>query len=321
VLDLYRFYSDSRKAKAKGQDIYPGQLFLGVDLPTICSRFLSEYVEPNLSAASVKTYTFFLDRLLKHMKNQPAYVGMGTTEETRQCIKVLLREVRDKERKPTLCNRMRSCYSSMFKWAMEYDLVKDTPMTAMPTAKEKPKGVLLEDDELRLWLRVIAEGNYKQYTKDALRLILLTGMRSGEVLSLTPAMIDLENARIVLPCTKNGSNHLVVLSKRAICILERNLRGVQKYKRIFSTSTWGLRQVCQRASKRAKVTVVSPHDLRRTFATLCGKLAVDPHLIGRLLNHTQPGVTQRHYALYQYEKEKREACQLVADHLERLGPI
>jgi integrase len=49
------------------------------------------------------------------------------------------------------------------------------------------------------------------------------------------------------------------------------------------------------------------HDLRRTAATHMGRLGVSLEVIARVLNHARAGVTAKHYALYEYEAEKRSA--------------
>lgn len=178
---------------------------------------------------------------------------------------------------------------------------------------------MFTDDELRKWFRVTRQNGYSQRTVDGLFLILLTGMRPGEVLSLRPRDINQEDRTVYLEETKNGKPHLIPLSNLALELLARNQQEITEYQKIFSTSLSGLGQVCRRAAKRAEITRCSPHDLRRTCATLCGRLGVPTEIISRILNHSVGGVTSRHYALYAYEREKREALELVANRLLSLG--
>ena len=89
--------------------------------------------------------------------------------------------------------------------------------------------------------------------------------------------------------------------------------------RLTTATTWGLRQALHRACASVDIPKAGPHDLRRTCATLCGQLGAPMEVIGRVLNHTAPGVTAKHYALYEFEAEKREALQAVAGHLQGLG--
>lgn len=57
------------------------------------------------------------------------------------------------------------------------------------------------------------------------------------------------------------------------------------------------------------------HDLRRTAATLMADAGVPENIIPKILNHTEPGVTRRHYNLHAYRDEKRAAFELWARYL------
>jgi integrase len=60
----------------------------------------------------------------------------------------------------------------------------------------------------------------------------------------------------------------------------------------------------------------TPHDLRRTGATLMQSLGVSLEIIDRCQNHVLPGSkTRRHYLHYDYAAEKREAWRLLGDRL------
>jgi integrase len=330
VLVLWRFYRaecDSHKAATTGPA--PGDLFIEGDLHSLCEGFLEGYVRRKLSAASERNYRAQLNRLKDELEGTRLEVGQGTVAEARQAIRQLLKTVRDVERKPVLCNRMKSCYSSLFRWALEEELVSDSPMTNMPTGEEKPKDVMLEEHELQPYLAALTTGRFDKGTTTALRLILLNGLRPSEVLALTPFMVNLKKQRILLPgeITKNGKPLLIPLSSQSCQLLAPFMEGktpmvpVMKTNRLFRTSTFGLRQVSKRAAKRAGVTRVSSHDLRRTFATLAGRIGIEPHIIGHLLNHSPGDVTSKHYLLYQYEDEKRTALQQIADYLETAGPL
>lgn len=61
----------------------------------------------------------------------------------------------------------------------------------------------------------------------------------------------------------------------------------------------------------------TPHDLRRTGATLMQSLGVSLEIIDRCQNHVLPGSkVRRHYLHHNYAEEKREAWRLLGDRLE-----
>lgn len=66
-------------------------------------------------------------------------------------------------------------------------------------------------------------------------------------------------------------------------------------------------QEAQRVSEKLGFPGFTPHDLRRTCSTKLGEMAVPGHIIDRILNHQQKGITNRVYNRYDYLKEKREA--------------
>ena len=60
----------------------------------------------------------------------------------------------------------------------------------------------------------------------------------------------------------------------------------------------------------------TPHDLRRTGATLMQSLGVSLEIIDRCQNHVLPGSkVRRHYLHHDYAQEKREAWQRLGEHI------
>ncbi|MCU7376103.1 site-specific integrase [Paucibacter sp. O1-1] len=63
----------------------------------------------------------------------------------------------------------------------------------------------------------------------------------------------------------------------------------------------------------------TPHDMRRTSATMMQALGVDPNVIDRCQNHVLQGSkVRRHYMLHDYAEEKRQAWDKLGKHLDRL---
>ena len=63
----------------------------------------------------------------------------------------------------------------------------------------------------------------------------------------------------------------------------------------------------------------TPHDLRRTAATMMQALGVKPDVIDRCQNHVLAGSrVRRHYLKHQYNDEKRSAWQLLGEEVERV---
>ena len=60
----------------------------------------------------------------------------------------------------------------------------------------------------------------------------------------------------------------------------------------------------------------TPHDLRRTGATIMVSLGVLPEVAERCLNHTEENKVKRIYQRHSYEVEMREAWRLLGERLE-----
>lgn len=63
----------------------------------------------------------------------------------------------------------------------------------------------------------------------------------------------------------------------------------------------------------------TPHDLRRTGATMMVALGVLPEVAERCLNHTEENKVKRIYQRHSYENEMREAWRLLGERLELLS--
>jgi integrase len=102
--------------------------------------------------------------------------------------------------------------------------------------------------------------------------------------------------------TKNKRQHKVPLVQQALQIV-RTLRGMAPeddglvFTELASVDAWVKKLRQEGLNAR-------PHDLRRTASTIMGNAGVPEEDIGRILNHTQGGVTGRHYNMYPYEREK-----------------
>ena len=110
------------------------------------------------------------------------------------------------------------------------------------------------------------------YHRDICDLLMLTGARPGEVMSLTGAMIertgDVWRANLRHHKTaKRGKSRILYFNISAQAILMRHGKA-DPQARLFPTRRDSLSRAFQRACKRAKVEPFVPHALRHTVATL-----------------------------------------------------
>jgi integrase len=119
------------------------------------------------------------------------------------------------------------------KWLAAADL-KAEPWVAMPNPCESvvlpdrdTRGLALNEKQLRRYLKRLPSADMPDSAKQCLTLQLLTASRLGEVAELPWDEVDLEAGVWTLPAAraKNGQQHLVMLSKQALALLEQRRKN------------------------------------------------------------------------------------------------
>jgi integrase len=162
--------------------------------------------------------------------------------------------------------------------------------------------------------------------RDLVILALFTGMRSREAAGLRWSEVDLPLRMLRLPAGRMKAKQPFDLPMNDVVyrlLLTRRFIGREGefvfpgYRRGKHTSsfTWALRQIEQATGIR-----VSPHDLRRSYASVAATVAIPPIAIKQLISHTVGSDVTAGYALLP-ENELRRAGQVVADKLKELCAI
>lgn len=194
-------------------------------------------------------------------------------------------------------------------------------------SKSAPRERTLDLKELRrLWV-AIDEMRLALTSAAAIRFLILTGQRRGELLLAKWSHIDFDNRTWTIPAanTKNRKTHTVYLSDAALGLLRSiDWNGEHVFTgRVegqptgpSSITTAIMRLQGRKARKRdesAPMSDVKPfsvHDLRRTVATGLGEhCAVQPHIVERMLNHVPEDSLVATYQRAQYIEEQRVAWQ------------
>lgn len=178
----------------------------------------------------------------------------------------------------------------------------------MSTPRGKPTPI--EVGKVGDWWRA-ATARAGDPASDGLRLMLLTGARPGEIFGSKHVkglqVGDVSTDRMVLRDTKNGTDHVVLLSTQAREILQPHLKGKGKVFGITDT-----RDRLRRINTEAGVVGITAHKLRHTFASTAARLC-NAFELKAMLNHSTKGdVTAEHYVGIG-ESELAQAWQKVAD--------
>lgn len=140
------------------------------------------------------------------------------------------------------------------------------------------------------------EEDYSQYetVADLLELLLFTGLRRQEAMSLRWADVDLRNWLLTIRKTKNGNSLNLPLSDHLVKLLAgRREAAVNPY--VFP-GKGGHGHLIEPKRQIKKVIEASgiaftAHDLRRTFITVAESLDISMYAIKRLVNHKLNDVT------------------------------
>ena len=232
---------------------------------------------------------------------------------------------------PVQANRVQALVSKIFSFAVDASLVKFNPCSRLrKRGAETRKTRVLTDEEIRqFWQRSVLPPISRRVGL-ALRLVLVTGCRSGEIAGIhRKELSDLDapgKASLLVPAdrSKNGRAHFVPLSEPARAVVLSALELIDDGDEYLFPSPVGrggpitshtmtiamLRMatnIVGAAKKSWDAEPPSPHDLRRTVATRLSQSGIPAEDVSAVLNHVRTDVTGRHYDHYQRAAEKRLA--------------
>src|SRR5262249_55110694 len=117
----------------------------------------------------------------------PAWRGRVIHDIQRRDIRQLVESVA--ERHPIMANRALAHLSRFFSWLCEQDVIAASPCVGVkPPSKETARDRVLSDDEIKtLWAACETIGGA---AGPAIKLLLLTGQRCGEVVGLRRSEIS-----------------------------------------------------------------------------------------------------------------------------------
>lgn len=135
------------------------------------------------------------------------------------------------------------------------------------------------------------------YAIAAIRLLLLTGARRNEILTLRWKDIDFERQVLRLPDSKTGEK-VIKLGPPSLAILA-SLDRVQGNPYVIiggkeGQHLVGLQSPWERVRAKAGLEDLRLHDLRHSFASFAVAAGASLPMIGKLLGHTQPQTTARY---------------------------
>ena len=276
----------------------------------LCDRFIEEHL-PRKRPSTARDYKGVINRHIL-----PALASLKVADVTHADVDRMHRKI--SKTTNTQANRAVAVLSKMMNLAIKWGIRTDNPAKGVEKNPEEKRERFLKPEELGRLLKALSD-HPEQQTANAIRLLMLTGARRGEVLSATWDQFDFERAIWTKPSahTKQKRVHIVPLSAPALKLLT-DMKEKSDSDHLFPSREDGKHQVDLKASwrtiliaadlvdiigytktKRGKPkpiyrNSVRVHDLRHTYASLLASDNYSLPLIGALLGHTQASTTQRY---------------------------
>lgn len=230
----------------------------------------------------------------------PAFGRKQVAAATRSDVSALHHAMRDT---PVGANRTLALLSKMFSLAESWGLrpTGSNPCRGVERYREQGRERFLSHEELGRLGAVLADAERTTALPAsiiaALRLLIFTGARLGEVLGLQWAHVDFERSCLRLPDSKTGAK-TIYLSPPALEVLSELRKGAQSEwvlpGRVAGKPLVALRKAWYRVRRNAALESVRLHDLRHSFASVGAATGLSLPILGALLGHTQAATTQRY---------------------------
>ena len=264
------------------------------EAPTIADvveRFHAEHAQAKRKASTARLYRVLLDRIIL-----PAFGKRKVADITRADVAKFHHENRAA---PYQANLTLAILSKMFSLAELWGLRPDgsNPCRHIEKFRERKRERMLSADELARLGDALARFDGSPYAVAAVKLLVFTGARLGEVLGLRWEWIDFERGEARLPDSKSGAKTLH-LPPPALALLadlprlEGNPHVIVGHK--TGAAMVDIQTPWQAIRGAAGLDDVRLHDLRHAFASVAVSSGMGLPIIGKILGHTQAATTARY---------------------------
>lgn len=237
---------------------------------------------------------------------------------------------------PVMANRVYALLKQLFSFGAAKDIIPASPMAGIepPGGIEGARNRRLTPDEIRTVWTKLDTAAMAPATRLAIKLLLVTAQRRGEVTFAKRSHFDLEAAAWSIPpelqktegATKAPTEaHLVPLSPLAVELV-RKLMALAGESEWLLPSQYTAKKHSAPYSERALTRAVkenqehfgiphwTPHDLRRTASSTMTKIGIPRLHVEKVLNHSTDDIAEV-YDRHDYLPEKRAALEKWATHL------
>jgi integrase len=291
------------------------------------ARTFCSYAEEWLRDAELADSTKAMRRSVYKRDIYPAFKRRLISEITEDDIRELCEKIKARNA-PTTALHVRDVMKSVFEFAALKGLKIPNPAASVAPraiATIKARDRALSPSEVRLVLLMLDHIEASADHRLAVRLILLTLVRKGELIRATWDEVDLEVGIWTIPKErmKGRRPHNVYLSRQAVDILTalKSCAGLSRYilpgrhDRLTHISPGSLNRLTRSVVQKAKLRNLfledfTLHDLRRTASTILNEAGFNGDWIEKCLAHQQAHTSRGVYNKAQYSEQRRHMLQV-----------
>jgi len=271
-------------------------------LPTCFSAFIMDCEARNLSKGTIEFYC----------KKIPLFIEFLSTQEiTFYCdiepynIRTFLLNLSKDGHNPGGVHCYYRCAKTFINWCeREFEPENWKNPFLKIKAPKVPNNILdpVDSDHVKSMMQTCRCNSYFDARDYAIFLVLLdTGLRSEEFLSLRIEDIDIKEKAIHILKGKGRKSRTVYISEKTLQAIQSYLDyGIRKPGYLWETKTGsqltynGLRSIVRRRAKRAGVPAPTLHSFRRYFALKMIRNGADIFSIQKLMGHSDISILQRY---------------------------
>lgn len=243
-----------------------------------------------------------------------------------------------------VARKCRSWLNEIFRFAIASGYMDTNPASDLDivAVKEPPEkhNPMLRQSELKDFLIALRKFNGAAYTKSAIRILLLTGVRTGELRNATWSQFDLDSALWTIPAegvkqlqkvirAKGGDKvppYLVPLSRQAVEEVRNVHELTGRYKLLIPgrsdpskpISDGTVNMALKRMGYEGRLT---GHGIRATISTALNEMDYNEDWIEAQLSHASSGKVRKTYNHAEYVEQRRKMMQDWADYLDEVEGV
>lgn len=267
----------------------------------VFEQFLIKYFLPfaksHYSPDGYKNVKVICAELLPFLKGRPLRRISVAEIEQFKTHRQNLPTKHNKVRQPATIHRELNIVSKIFSQAVKHSFLDYNPCSRV----ERPRYANLQDKILPFdKYQVFLDNFNSDWARDVTILILNTGLRQRDALSLSKFNVDFENRIISLVQGKSKRRVEIPMNETVFRLLESR-RG-NRSELFFPSPKTGkqgtsIKKAIQAATDKSNLGKIGTRVLRRTFGTRLAEMNFNPSTVAKLLGHSNL------QSIHRYERE------------------